>query len=289
MSKTISKKDINEYGLVTIGFILVAVALEYFFIPNDLAAGGVGGLAIVINYYIPSLSTSISILIMNVILFIVAFIFIGGNFGAKTIYASFGLSGAMWVMEKLFSPAALTNDLFIASIFGSLITSLGLAMVFNVNASTGGTDILAKILNKFFNTDMGKSLLIVDFIVTLVAGITFGINKAFYAMFVVILNGIIIDRFIAGWNISNSITIVSEKNKKIRNFIINDLNRGCTFLNGKGGYTDNNVEVLYTVLERNEFIRLKTFIKENDPCAFITVGETYEVLGEGFKKLEQKA
>lgn len=280
-------KTIKDYGLITLGIILVAISLEYFFAPNDLAAGGVTGLAIILNHYIPMLSTSVLVLMMNLILFIVAFIFIGGNFGAKTIYASFGLTGVMWIIEKFLNPQAITNDLFIASMFGTLITACGMAIIFNVNASTGGTDILAKILNKFGNVDIGKALLIVDFLVTLFGAITFGIDKAFYALLCVIINGIAIDRFIEGLNSCKSITIISKKNKEISEFILKELKRGCTYLHGTGVYSKQDTKILYSVLGRVEFIKLKNYIKEIDPRAFITVGEAYEVLGEGFKSIEQ--
>ena len=281
------KKVIKDYALITLGIICVAISLEYFFAPNDLAAGGVTGLAIILNHYIPILSTSVLVLMMNLILFVIAFIFIGGNFGAKTIYASFGLTGVMWVIENFFNPQAITTDLFIASIFGTFITACGMALIFNVNASTGGTDILAKILNKFGNVDIGKSLLIVDFLVTVFGAITFGIDKAFYALLCVIINGIAIDRFIEGLNSCKAITIISSKNVEISEFIIKELQRGCTFLHGTGVYSQQDTKILYSVLGRVEFIKLRNYIKEIDPKAFITVGEAYEVLGEGFKSIEQ--
>ena len=280
-------KNIKDYGLITVGIICVAISLEYFFAPNDLAAGGVTGLAIILNHYIPVLSTSVLVLAMNLILFIVAFIFIGGNFGAKTIYASFGLTGVMWVIERFFNPQAITNDLFIASIFGTLITACGMALIFNVNASTGGTDILAKILNKLSNVDIGKSLLIVDFLVTIFGAVTFGVDKAFYALLCVIINGIAIDRFIEGLNSCKSITIISSKNIEISEFIIKELKRGCTFLHGTGAYLKEDTRILYSVLGRLEFIKLKNYIKEIDSKAFITVEEAHEVLGEGFKSIDQ--
>jgi uncharacterized membrane-anchored protein YitT (DUF2179 family) len=163
-------KRFREYLLITIGFILVALSIEIFLSPNKIAAGGVSGIAIIINSIFPFLTLGMLMLIMNVILFIIAFIVIGNKFGAKSIYASLGLSGTIWIMDRvLASNLHLTNDLLLATIFGTLMSGIGMAMVFNQNASTGGTDILAKILNKFFHIDIGKSLLSVDFIVTIFA------------------------------------------------------------------------------------------------------------------------
>lgn len=282
------KKSVKEYGEITIGILLVAFAVEYFFVPNNLAAGGVTGLAIVINNYIPALSTGILVLIMNLVLFVVAFIFLGGNFGAKTIYTSFGLSIIMALMEKFLKPQAISTDLIIATLFGTVISAIGMAIVFNVNASTGGTDIIAKILNKYFHINIGKSLLIVDFLVTISGAVTFGLNMGLYALVCVILNGLAIDRFIEGFKTCMSVTIISEKNNEINEFILNSLERGCTNVSGVGGYTKKETFIIYTVLGRMEFIKLKNYIKEIDPRAFITVSQVHEVLGEGFADLVEK-
>ncbi|WP_040213301.1 YitT family protein [Clostridium polynesiense] len=279
------RKNFKDYLIITLGIILVAFSVEYFFIPNDLAAGGVTGFAIVINYYFPFLNTSILVLIMNLILFIVAFIFIGGNFGAKTIYAAFGLSLSLWIIESFLNPIAITKDLMLAAIFGTFISAIGMAMVFNANASTGGTDILAKILNKFFDVDIGKSLLAVDFIVTLLATVTFGVDVGLYALLSVMINGFTIDRIIDGFNSVKEVIIISAYWEEISQYIIVNLERGCTIFEGKGGFTKKDTSMIYTVVGRGEFIKLKKYIKEKDPKAFLTISESYEVLGEGFKSL----
>ncbi|WP_160691591.1 YitT family protein [Clostridium sp. C2-6-12] len=279
-------EKIKEYAIITFGIILVALSVEYFYAPNNIAAGGVTGAAIVINAVIPSLSIGILTLVLNVALFVVAFVFIDGKFGVKTIYASLGLSIIIWVIEKFFNPIALTNDLMMAAIFGTLISAIGMAFVFNENASTGGTDILAKILNKFFHLDIGKSLLVVDFVITFASILIFGVNVGLYAILSVILLGIAVDRLIEGLNVSKSVFIISKKNDEISKYIINTLDRGCTFLKGMGAYTCQENDVLYAVISRNQFIKLKKFIKEIDPQAFITVGEVHEVLGEGFKNID---
>lgn len=280
------KGIIKEYGIITIGIILVAISVEYFFAPNNLAAGGVTGAAIVLNALVPKISVGASTFIMNGLLFIVAFMFIDGNFGVKTVYTSLGLSIIIWGIEKFLNPVAITKDLIIATIFGTLISAIGMAFVFNENASTGGTDILAKMLNKFFHLDIGKSLLIVDFIITFVSALVFGIDIGLYAILSVILLGVLVDKFIEGFKSCKNILIISKKNDEISKYIINVLGRGCTFFNATGGYTRKESNILYAVLSRNEFIKLKTAIKEIDSKAFITVGEVHEVLGEGFEDIK---
>ena len=280
------RESIKEFALITIGIFLVAISVVYFFEPNNIAAGGITGLAIVINHYIPFISIGPLVLMMDAILFIVALIVLGAKFGAKTIYSSFLLSTSMWIMQT-FIPINITNDLILATIFGTLISAVGMAMVFNANASTGGTDIIAKILNKFFHIEIGKSLLIVDFLVTLLGAVTFGINIGLYGLLAVIINGVVIDNIIAGFKTKSEITIISEKNKEISKFILDDLERGCTFIKGIGGFTRKDTSILYTVLDRNEFIKLKNKIKEIDKNAFITVGEVHEVMGEGFIGIDE--
>ena len=276
------KDNFKDFLLITIGILLVAISVVYFFEPNNIAAGGITGLAIVINHYIPFISIGPLVLIMDATLFVIALIVIGPKFGAKSIYCSLLLSTSMWIMQKFF-PFTITNDLMLATIFGTLIAAAGMAIVFNANASSGGTDIIAKILNKFFHFNIGKSLLIVDFLVTLLGAITFGINIGLYGLLSVIVNGVVI----AGFKVKSEITIISNRNKEISQYILNDLERGCTFIKGVGGFTGKDTSLLYTVLDRSEFIKLKNHISSIDKNAFITVGEVHEVMGEGFKGIDE--
>ena len=276
---------LRDFILITIGIFLVAFSLEYFYIPAKIAAGGVTGIAIILNSFIPSFPVGAIILVLNLILFATAFLTIGGGFGAKTIYASYGLSLIMWVMEACLKPQALTDDLFINAAVGTIIVAIGMAMVFNSGASTGGTDILAKILNRYFHLDIGKSLLIVDFIVGIGGIMTFGIRIGLYAMLCIIINGTLIDRLIDGLNTSKELMVISRNEEDIIRFIIKELDRSCTVLTGYGGYTGEGTSVLYVVLNWREYIKLREYIKEIDPRAFISVNDVHEVLGEGFKDL----
>ncbi|MDF2880654.1 MAG: putative rane protein [Clostridiaceae bacterium] len=279
-------KLFKQYFLITLGVIFVAIGTEFFLAPNKIAAGGVIGIAIIINHFVPTLQVGLLMLIMNVILFIVAFIIIGNKFGAKTIYSSLSLSGIIWIMDKVVTPEmVITKDLLLASIFGTFISGIGMGIVFNQNASTGGTDILAKIIHKFVHLDIGKALLSVDFIVTIFAGASFGANIGMYALLCVILNGFVIDSVIEGLNVSKQVMVVSRNNNLISKFIIEELERSCTVFHGHGGYTKNDTYILYAVMDRKEFVKLRDYIKVVDPRAFITVSDAHEVLGEGFKDL----
>lgn len=280
------KKTIYEYIMITIGLLLVAAGVYFFLIPNDLAAGGVTGLAMVINYYFPVLNVGAIMLVLNVILFIIGFIFIGSGFGIKTIYSSLMLSFMISMMEELFPMAGpITNDIFINLIFGILVGAIGMAIVFNQNASTGGTDIVAKILNKYMHLEIGKGLLLADLLVTLLAIAAFGATVGMYSLLGVIINGFTVDSAIQGLNIIKKVEIVSSKGTEIKNFIIKELDRSATLYDAKGAYSLQNKEVITTVLGKREVIRLKNYIKEIDPKAFIITYNVHETLGEGFTDL----
>lgn len=187
---------IKDYMIITIGVILVAFGIQYFYAPNEIAGGGLSGLALVISNYIPVLSVGTIVFIGNLILFTVAFLLVGGDFGMKTIYASFALSVVMDFMEKVMNSYALTTNLFLAVILGTIVIAIGIGMTFAINASTGGTDILAKILNKYSTINLGISLLIVDLFVVVCGAITFGLDKGIYSLLAVIINGLAVDRVI---------------------------------------------------------------------------------------------
>ena len=278
-------QKIKEYLLTTIGVALTAIALEYFFFPCDIAAGGVSGIGLVVNK-VSGLDTSIVVLVLNILLFILAFIVLGKSFGAKSIYATVMLSVFMWIIEKILKPGILTENMFLASVFGSILLGMGAAIVFHQGASTGGTSIIAAIISKFTPIGIGISVLLTDSIVCLLAISVFGVDKGLFGFFSVILIGLIIDKFIDGFNTCKQVFIITSKEKEIVNHIIKNIDRGCTVLNGNGGYTGSDVKIIYTVLNSNQFIALKKHVKEIDPAAFLTVNDSTEVLGEGFKAYE---
>lgn len=281
------ERKVKEYIFTTIGFIIVVIAVKFFLEPNNIAGGGVMGIAIVLHKFLP-VSVGVLMLAMNLVLFIIAFIVIGNQFGAKTIYASLGLSGSISILDNIIgSGYIVTSNLLLATIFGTLLSGVGMGIVFNQNASTGGTDILAKIINKFWHLDIGKSLLMVDFCVTLAASATFGAEIGMYSLLSVIINGIVIDTVIEGLNLCKSVTVISSKNQEISKYITHTLDRGCTIIHGKGGYTGSDTYILYTVLSRKEFIKLRNYIKEVDKRAFITISNAHEVLGEGFNNIDE--
>lgn len=275
--------QIKKFLIITIGLIILACGLYYFLIPSNLAVGGATGLALVISTLIPSLNYSVILVIINLILFITAFIVLGKEFSGYTLYASLMLSGIFAILEMI-TPMAepFTDDLFINLIFGILIAGVGIGIIFNQNASTGGTDILAKIINKFSHIDMGKSLMIPDFLITLAAGFVFGPRLGMYSLLGVIINSIVIDRIIAGFNVKINMIIISEEFDAINDYINKDLDRGTTIYHATGGYSKKDKRIINTVVERSEYIKIRDFIRAIDKRAFVTISHITEVEGEGF-------
>lgn len=280
------REKIKEYSIITIGIILVCIAIQYFYIPNHINGGGVTGIALVVNKYLPNMNLGILMAIMNAVLFVVAFIFIGTSFGGKTIYAAMGLSGLNWFVEEFVQPVGFPGDTMLGAIAGTVLLGLGLGIVFTQNASTGGTDIIAKILNKFFHVDMGKSMQLVDLTVVILSAIAFGADKGIYAGLCVLLNGIIIDKVVQGMTTCHQVIVFTDKLDILKEYINKDLDRGCTIFEGKGGYTGDKRNVIYCVLGRTQLVTLRKYIKDNDKNAFIIVNEAHTVLGEGFGSIE---
>lgn len=280
------KKNLKSFSLILLGAFLVAFGTYFFLAPNEIAAGGISGAAIIINSVFPSMPIGALMMAMEVVLFTIGIIVIGPVFGGKTIFCSFSISGMILFLEEVYPKVRpLSNDVLVQLIFGVLICGLGMGIVFNQNASTGGTDILAKIINKYFRISIGKSVLAADIVVTVAASMVFGIGKGMYAILGVLINSTIIDNVIKSFNTYKQVAIISTSGEEIKNYIVEKLNRSATIYYAKGAYKNNEREVITTILDRKEFLKLKDYIRDIDSKAFITVNEINEVLGEGFEKI----
>lgn len=280
MKKT---RDIKSFFTITFGVVILVLGLYFFLMPVDLAAGGITGLGIVVNHFFPMVPVGILMTILNIILFLVAILVIGPEFGGYTIYTSFLISGLIYLLE-IFVPMSgpIVDDLFINLVYGILIQGVGLAIVLNAGTSTGGTDIIAKIISNLTHLEIGKSLFLADFLIVIGAGIAFGMELGLYALLGVLMNSTIIDKLIAGFNTKIKLVIISEEEKDISRFIIQELDRGVTFLYGAGGFSNRDKRVINTVVSRREYIKIKNYVKDVDPKAFIWVNIVNEVFGEGF-------
>jgi uncharacterized membrane-anchored protein YitT (DUF2179 family) len=278
------KITVKEIALIIIGSFILAFGTYYFMVPENLATGGVTGLSIVLSHYLP-IPVSLMNFVLNVILLIVGFYLLGRDFGQKTILSVISLSISMSLMEFL-HPATkpITDQVLLNLISGIVISAMGLSIVYNQNASTGGTDILARVLNKYFNFDMGKGLMAADTAVVILAFFTYGIQTGMVSAFGWFLNGIVVNYFIEGFSVKNEVVIISKYTNEIKKYIFENLDRGVTVYKAEGGYTSEKKDIIVTILERKEYFILKNKIKEIDPESFVIIRNVQDVFGFGFSK-----
>ncbi|ART75293.1 hypothetical protein B4U37_04200 [Sutcliffiella horikoshii] len=282
-------KHLKTLLFLHVGPLFVAIHVHFFLSPNSLATGGVSGLSIILNDVFPMLSIGVLMLIVNLILFVVGFLLLGFGFGTKTIYTSVMLSVMVWLLEAFFPISGpISEDILIQLIIGQCIAALGMALVFNQRASTGGTDIIALILNKYFSVDMGRGVLLADIFIALSSILVFGPEVGMYAVFGVILNGLVIDYVLQQVNEMREVVIISSESDQIRSYIVGQLGRGATIHYAKGAFTSDEKEVITTILNKKDFSKLKKFIGATDQQAFITVHNMKEILGQNFKQLVTK-
>ncbi|MGL1893197.1 MAG: YitT family protein [Spirochaetaceae bacterium] len=278
-------KKLKKFLLINVGLIVMAIGLHFFLIASDLAAGGIIGLAMVINHFVPIIPIGIVMTVMNVVLILVALILFGKKFTANTIYSSLALSGIIFLFEMFFPLSGpIVDDTLLNLIFGIVIQGLGMGLIFYQDASTGGTDIVAKVINKYFHTEIGRALLITDFVVVISAGFAFGFTLGLWAFVGIVLNGLVIDRVIAGFEQKLHVVVISKQSKQINDFVVKSIDRTTTIYEAVGGYTGETKQVIQAILNKKEYIKLKLFIRNLDPNAFISVSFTHEVLGEGFNQ-----
>ena len=272
----LKKTQLKDYFLIFLGIILTAASIVYIFTPNRLAAGGAQGIALVINH-LTGINSGLLMILINGMLFITAFMILGTSFGAKTLFSSLGLSFVVFIMEKYLYYGPLTDNLMLATIFGSALMGMGVGIILNRNASIGGTSLIGKIISKFTYLDQVNCIVGTDILVTLFSMIVFGIEIGLYQLLSVYLTGEIINKVIDGITYRREVMIISEKREIIMKYLINDMKKGATLLNGKGGFTGKDTEIILTILTRRDFIKLKLFIRKVDPQAFISVNIVAEV------------
>lgn len=272
----LKKTQLKDYLLIFLGIILTAASIVYIFTPNRLAAGGAQGIALVVNH-LTGINSGLLMILINGMLFITAFMILGTSFGAKTLFSSLGLSFVVFIMEKYLYYGPLTDNLMLATIFGSALMGMGVGIILNRNASIGGTSLIGKIISKFTYLDQVNCIVGTDILVTLFSMVVFGIEIGLYQLLSVYLTGEIINKVIDGITYRREVMIISEKREIIMKYLINDMKKGATLLNGKGGFTGKDTEIILTILTRRDFIKLKLFIRKVDPLAFISVNIVAEV------------
>ncbi|NLK00626.1 MAG: YitT family protein [Clostridia bacterium] len=277
----LKRKNLLEYGLITLGCLITAVGLDMFLVPNRIASGGVSGLA-TITFHLFGLPVGLVMLALNIPLFLASIKILGPQFGLKTLYGFFVLSVFIDTLSPITKSP--TSDPVLAALFGGIMSGLGLGIVFKAGGTTGGTDLAAQLIRKFFKTTTGQGLFMVDGLVILLAGMAFTIELALYALIAVFIATKIIDLVQEGVG-SKAALIISNNTTDIAESVMSQLGRGATLMEGVGAYTLENKGILLTVVGRWEVTRLKTLVSETDPAAFVIVADVHEVLGEGFKNI----
>lgn len=287
--KMFSRKWFINYSLIVVGSFILASGFVLFITPYKIVPGGVYGISIVLHWLFGT-PVGLMALAFDIPLTIIGLKILGPRFGIKTVLG-FVLT-AVFVdsltylrgMEPL-----VENDALLSSIFGGLFVGLGLGLIFKAKATSGGTDIVAMIINKHTRMPLGHLMIIVDSAIVLVGLIAFQDWKIpLYSLIVIFITGKVIDVVLEGIDYGKTLFIISDKYEEIRDKIINDLNRGGTFINGKGMYNQTDKTIIFTVVSRREMTILQEYIHSVDPQAFLTVINANEILGQGFKSLREK-
>ena len=273
-----NRKDlVKEILILTGADFIIACAVFFFLVPSHTAVSSISGLAIVTSNFIP-LSVATITLILNVVLLIVGFFLCGSEFGFKTVYTSVMLPVFMGMFEILLpNYQSMTGDQVIDVCAYILVVSVGLSILFNRNASSGGIDIIAKVMSKFLHMEVGKAMSIAGMCVALSSGLVYDTKTVVLSVIGTYFNGIAIDYFIFGQNEKKRVCIISEKQEEVRNFILHELHSGATIYEAFGAYKMNKKTEIIAIVDKNEYQKLMKYMKANDPDAFMTVYTVKEI------------
>lgn len=272
------KEAVREFSIITFATIIVAAAVFFFLIPSHVSVGSISGLAIVLGNFVPLNISSITF-ILNIFLLIAGFLFIGREFGAKTVYTSFLLPVVLAILEFIFPEnQSITNDAFLDVLCYIFVVSIGLAMLFNRNASSGGLDIVAKFLNKYLHMELGKAMSLAGMCVALSSALVYDKKIVVLSVLGTYLNGIVLDHFIFGFNVKKRVCIISEYEKEIREFILHHLHSGATIYEAVGAYDGKPRTEIITIVDKNEYVTLMNYVLKTDQNAFVTVYTVNEII-----------
>lgn len=279
---SIMKSKLKNFSLLTISTLIMAVGIYFFKFTNNFTFGGITGIAVLVAKFLPISASDFSF-VVNILLLIIGWIVLGKSFAEKTAYSTILLSVSLSLLERIYPMShPLTNEPLLELIFAILLPALGSAILFNIGASSGGTDVIAMILKKYTSVDIGKGLMISDLIFTLAGFLVFNVKTGLYSLFGLIMRSALIDNFIESFNRSKYFHVVTSNATCICDFIQNDLQRGATIVNATGAVTGDDKYIILTVLSPSQAVKLRNFIKEHDPKAFLLVSNTSEIIGKGF-------
>ena len=274
----------REWLMITAGILVMTAGIYFFKFPNHFSTGGVTGISIVLGHYIPSMTPGTFVTVINIALLLLGFAVFGKSFGFRTVYASLLMSGMLRLLEILCPmEGPMTNQPLVELMFAVGLPAVGSAILFNVGASSGGTDIVAMILRKYTTLNIGLALLCSDTIITVSACFAFGMETGLFSILGLIIKALFVDLVMDNLQVKKCFQIITSVPVPIEDYITKVLHRGATQLRGEGVYTHEGKTVLMTVVSRNEAILLRNFIRQNDPGAFLIITSSTEIIGKGFQ------
>ena len=262
---------VREVCILTAGVAVIAAAVYFFLVPSHASVSSISGLGIVLSNFVP-LPLSAITMILNVVLLIIGFLTCGREFGAKTVYTSIMLPLLIGILERLFPDiGSLTDSQELDVLCYILVVSVGLSILFNRNASSGGLDIVAKIMNKYLHMDLGRAMSLSGMCVALSAALVYDKKTVVLSVLGTYFNGIVLDHFIFDHNIKRRVCIITKKEEELRHFILHDLHSGATVYESFGAYNMERRREIITIVDKSEYQKLMNFMNLEDPHAFITV------------------
>jgi uncharacterized membrane-anchored protein YitT (DUF2179 family) len=274
---------LRDYFLVALGAFLQALAIRLFLVPANLVSGGISGISQLIYHY-TGWPIGLMIFIGNLPLFLLGWRWLGGpRFALRTGFAVLVTSFFIDFLSQYLPAQGLTKDLVLNALYGGLVSGAGFGLVYRGRGTSGGSDILARILNHWRGFSISQSYLMTDAAVMLAAGLTFGWENVLYALVSLYVSGIVAEAVMEGSNVVRTALIITTNPQPVVDSILHDMQRGVTLLPGQGAYTGASRSVLYCVISRSEVPQIKSLVREADPKAFMVIGQAHEVLGEGFR------
>ena len=279
-----TKQWLNDFFILNAGTLLTAVGSYFFKFPNNFSTGGVTGISVVMTHYFPGLSNGTIVSVINIALLIVGLLLLGKGFGFKTFYVTVAFSAMLKILEVIWPMTQpLTDQPFMELLLGVFLPAWGSALLFNIGSSTGGTDIIAMIVKKYFKCHIGRALLIVDFFITLVTFVAFGPETGLFSMVGLFIRSFAVDLFLENMNTYKYFTIITDKPQEIYSYITDVLHRGATVYQAEGLYKHTEKTVIMTAQGKKQALHLQDVIRQKDPHAFVLVTNTSEIIGKGFR------
>jgi len=277
-------QTLKEYALLTLATLMMSAGIYFFKFPNHFSTGGVSGLSILLGALVPSLSPGAFVFIIYQTLLLIGFLVFGKSFGIRTAYVSLLMSGVIWGLETICPmDAPMTSQPLLELVFSVALPAIGSAILFNMQASSGGTDIIAMLLKKKTNINIGHCLMMVDFLITVAACFVFDMETGLFSILGLALKSVIVDMVLENIKVHKCCQVITSKPTEIVRFIVEELKRGATEIQGEGAFTHEDKTILLTVVNRAQAVLLRKYAKSIDPSCFILITNTKEIIGKGFR------